>query len=406
MTKSRPAQTRGPRPLTDPQLVEIATLQPYPDNPRRGDVEAIKKSLETNGQYRGIVANRSSREVLAGNHTLRAANELGWTHIAVAWVDVDDEHAARIVLADNRTNDLAGYDLGALADLLNELPDLEGTGYDCDDLDGLLAELGTAPDLEDEPPPPPAESTTQPGEVFELGAHRLICADSREPDAYRTLLGDERAQLLWTDPPYGVDYEGKTEAKLRIKGDANGGLADLLAEAFGHIDAFLGDGAPLYVAHPAGERALVFGEAFLAAGWSLRQTLIWLKDSIVLGHSDYHYRHEQILYGFKPGQGRLGRGGSGWHGDNAQASVLEFDRPTASRDHPTMKPPPLIERCLRNSSAPGSLVLDPFAGSGSTLVACERSGRAARLIEVDATYCDVIRNRYLALIGETRKRGD
>ncbi len=136
-----------------------------------------------------------------------------------------------------------------------------------------------------------------------------------------------RRELLWTDPPYGVDYEGKTEAKLRIANDGKDGLPDLLGEAFAAADAALPDGSPLYIAHPGGERSFDFGHAFLEAGWSLRQTLVWVKDSIVLGHLDYHYRHEQILYGFKPGKGRLGRGGPGWHGDDAQASVLEFERP-------------------------------------------------------------------------------
>jgi site-specific DNA-methyltransferase (adenine-specific) len=401
-----PGGVSKPRPGVELDIARVAigTLRPYPRNPRRGNIEAIKQSLATNGQYRPIVVNRRTGEILAGNHTWRAARELGWSEIAVTYLDVDDEQAARIVLADNRANDLSGYDNEALADLLIELPSLEGTGYDRDDLDALLADLGIGSGLEDDPPPLPAEPRTRPGEVFELGAHRLICADARDPEAYRTLLGDEQAELLWTDPPYGVSYEGKTEAKLRIKGDGRDGLPDLLGKAFAAADTALADGAPLYVAHPGGERSLDFGRAFLGAGWSLRQTLVWVKDSIVLGHLDYHYSHEQLLYGFKPGSGRLGRGGSGWHGDDAQASVLEFDRPKASIEHPTMKPPALIEHCLRNSSRPGALVLDPFAGSGSTLVACEASGRAARLIELDPRYCDVICDRYEVLAGAAGRR--
>jgi DNA modification methylase len=142
----------------------------------------------------------------------------------------------------------------------------------------------------------------------------------------------------------------------------------------------------------------VFIAAFLAAGWSLRQSLVWVKDQMVLGRSDY--RHEPILFGYKPAvSGRLGRGGAGWHGDNSQTSVFEIDRPRASLEHPTMKPPELVEIALRNSSGRGELVLDPFAGSGSTLVACERLGRRARLIELDPGYCDVIIARYEALTG-------
>jgi DNA modification methylase len=145
--------------------------------------------------------------------------------------------------------------------------------------------------------------------------------------------------------------------------------------------------------------SVTFGTCFIEQGWLLRQTLVWAKDQFVLGRSDYHYRHEPILYGYKPGSGRLGRGGAGWHGDNRQDTLLEVARPRAAREHPTMKPPELIEIGLRNSSARGDVVLDPFAGSGSTLVACERAGRAARLIELDPRYCDVIVARFERLTG-------
>jgi len=406
MARSAKESASTPGPLAETSWVPIAELRPYPGNPRKGDLGAIKESLVENGLYKPVVVNRRTSEILAGNHTVRAAKELGWSEIAVSYVDVDAEQAARIVLVDNRTNDLAGYDDQALADLLAGLPKLAGTGYDQDDLDQLLAELGAEPERPDAPPPLPESSTTRPGELFELGRHRLLCGDARDPRALRTLLAGKRADLLWTDPPYGVSYEGKTKARLRIEGDQGADLAELLHCSFAAIDSSLSEGAPIYIASPGGGRSLPFIEAFLAQGWSLRQTLVWLKDSIVLGHADYHYRHEQILYGYKPGPERLGRGARGWHGDDAQASVLEFSRPYASRLHPTMKPPELIERCLRNSSPPGALVLDPFAGSGSTLVACERSGRSACLIELDPRYCDVICGRYEQLIGEpARKAG-
>jgi DNA modification methylase len=178
----------------------------------------------------------------------------------------------------------------------------------------------------------------------------------------------------------------------------------LLGAAFGCVDAALVEGAALYVAHPAGPGGLVFGSCFEAQGWRLRQTLVWVKDAFVLGRSDYHYRHEPILYGFKPGEGRLGRGGRGWYGGNGEQSVLEIPRPRASREHPTMKPPELVAVGVRNSSRRGEVVLDPFAGSGSTLVACEALGREARLIELEPGYCDVIVARFERLTGQSAKR--
>ncbi len=215
---------------------------------------------------------------------------------------------------------------------------------------------------------------------------------------------DEQAELLWTDPPYGVRYQGKTEKALRIDNDGAAGLEALLSESFAAADSALSPGARLYVAHPAGELSLTFGRCFVGQGWRLRQTLVWVKDAFVLGRSDYHYRHEPIYYGHKPGEGRIGRGARGWFGDNAQDSVIEVARPRASREHPTTKPPELVERCLRNSTRRGDLVLDPFAGSGSTLVACESSGRAARLLEADPRYCDVIVARWERLTGGRAER--
>jgi DNA modification methylase len=387
-------------------LVPIAELRLYQRNPRRGDVEAIKRSLAGNGQYRPLVVNRRTSEVLAGNHTLLAAQQLGWEQVAVTYVDVDAEQAKRIVLVDNRTSDLAGYDDEALAELLQELPELDGSGYDEAALSRLLDEVSPAelPGAEEEVPARPETPQTHAGDVWQLGRHRLVCGDATSPGDYERLLGDARPSMLWTDPPYGVAYEGKTNRRLRIAGDTEDGLEGLLSAAFAATNGVLAPGAALYVAHPAGPGSLLFASCFGEQGWQLRQTLVWVKDSLVLGRSDYHYRHEPILYGYKPGGGRLGRGAAGWYGGNAEQSVLEVSRPKASREHPTMKPPELIAVGVRNSSCRGDLVLDPFAGSGSTLVTCEALDRAARLIERDPGYCDVIVERFERQTGERGKR--
>lgn len=401
--KNAPTQSKPVSPETS--VVALDNLIPYPQNPRRGDVTAIVESLEAHGQYRPIVVNKRNSQVLAGNHTLEAAKQLGWDEIAVTYVDVDDEQAARIVLVDNRTNDLAGYDSSELAALLTELDGFQGTGYDQDDLDQLLAELEPEPDLgEDDPPPLPEDPKTKPGELWALGSHLLLCGDARDAATHKRLLGAKKADLLWTDPPYGVDYEGKTAEALKISGDKPKDLPDLLATAFGAADEVLSEAARIYICHPAGALARHFTDAFLDCGWHLHQSLVWVKDSLVLGHSDYHYRHEAILYGHKPGKGRIGRGGSGWFGDDSQSSVLEVPRPTASRLHPTMKPPELIEIAITNSTKRSDLVLDPFAGSGSVMVACERLGRSARMIELDTRYCDVIIERYERLTGKKARR--
>ncbi len=211
----------------------------------------------------------------------------------------------------------------------------------------------------------------------------------------------DRADVLWTDPPYGVDYVGMTDRALRLRGDDSAGVPHLLQESFAAAGEVLAGGAAIYLAHPAGPGALTFLQAFVAQGWRLHQILVWVKDRVVLGHSDYHYRHEPIAFGYAPGGGGRGRGRGGWYGGNDQDSVIEVPRPAASREHPTMKPVELIRRFLSNSCPPGGIVLDPFCGSGSTLIACEVLGASARAIEIDPVYCDVILARFEELTGES-----
>ncbi len=390
------------------QLVEVNVdeLCLYAGNPRRGRVDLIAEGLERYGQYRAIVARRADRTVLVGNHMLRAARQLGWRSVQVLYVDLSEEKSKQLLVWDNRTSDLADNDTEALVELLEGLDGLEGTGYEQQDLDELLDELDVEPLIPEDVPPLPDEPRTRPGEVIDLGAHRLICADARDPAAWAALLDGERPEAMWSDPPYGVQYEGKTADRLRIANDRASNVRGLLEAAFSLAHGMLIPGAAVYSCAPAGPLMADFIGAFTASGFSLRQTLVWVKDSMVLGRSDYHYRHEPILYGFKPtqGGGRLGRGGERWHGDSRQTSVLEVDRPRASRTHPTMKPPELIEIMLANSTRRGAVIVDPFAGSGSTLIAAERLGRKARLIELDAGYCDVVIARYEALTGAPLKR--
>ena len=377
--------------------VPIDSLTPYQDNPRRGDLEVIKESLAANGQYRPIVANRRTGEVLAGNHTLRAAEQLGWTRIAVTWVDVDDETARRIVLVDNRSNDLAGYDDALLASILEDLPDLEGTGYDKAALAELLAgrdDPVALTDPDEAAPLPERAPVSRVGDIWELGESRLLVGDATDEAAVLDALGDDRADCVWTDPPYGVDYVGKTKKALVIQNDTREDLPDLLSGAFRTAVAASRYGAPVYVAYAMREHQ-IFQDALESAGIIIRQHLVWVKNTMVLSHADYQYRHEPIIYGFTPGgTGRLGRGGPRWCGDNRATTVFEVDKPPANRDHPTMKPVELIDAMLANSLPTGGLVLDLFGGSGSTLIAAHHRRSRAVLVELDPRYADAICRRW------------
>jgi DNA modification methylase len=379
-------------------------LRCWPDNPRRIAPERLADLKCALVADREMLVARPllvlpDGTVFAGNARLLAAHELGWETIPVIVVDLEWERARVWALRDN--NSYGEWDEPVLAELLAELAeggfDLALTGFESRDLERILDGMVRSADPDDAPDAPAGAPESRLGEVYELGPHRLLCGDARDAAQLRELMDGESADVVWTDPPYGVSYVGKTKDALRLRNDNPDGLSALLGAALAAVDAVFAPGGRFYIAAPAGPLGTEFRLAVRAAGWDLHQTLVWVKQTPVLGHSDYHYSHEDILYGWKPGSGRPGRGrhrGSRWYGDNAQSSVFLIDRPSRSVAHPTMKPVELIVRQLRNSSRRGQRVLDPFAGSGSTLIACEQLGRCCYATEIDPAYCDVIRARY------------
>lgn len=394
-------------PDLEPLLCDIAAVTPHPENPRNGDTDAIVESIRIDGLYRPVYAQRSTGHILAGNHTTAATMELGGERIPVVWLDVDDSAARRILIKDNAIADLGRYDEGLLLQSLTDLRDevgLMGTGHTEESYAVLAAAVAAHNEEEvvgltdaDDAPPLREETVSHLGDLWQLGPHRLVCGDATDPAVVARLMdgGSERATAIWTDPPYGIDYVGKTKDALRIQNDGRdtSGLANLLRDAVGAAMTVSEPGGPVYMTGPPGPAGLIFYEV-LSELRILRQVLVWVKDGFVLGRSDYHYQHEPIFSGYLPGgEGRRGRGGSAWVGPNNCSSVMEELRPRASREHPTMKPVGLVARCLRNHR-PG-VVLDFFAGSGSTLLAAEHlPGWTARLVEVDPRYADVICRRY------------
>lgn len=333
-------------------------------------------------------------------------------------VDVDEDTARSIVLADNRLADLGEYDSTDLHALLSSLDSLSGTGYLQSDLDALTRDLFPPQPLTDpdDVPDVPANPVSELGQVWQLGDHRLLVGDATDVEAVRRLCGDVAPDMVWTDPPYGVDYVGKTKNQLKIRNDSERGLEALLRAAFRVVARVCRPGAPVYVAHADTER-VTFELALRSAGLLVRQNLVWVKNTLVVGRSDHHYRHEPILaaetgeepaakehepvlYGFtEGGSGRLGRGGPWWFGGNKASTVFEFNKPARSAEHPTMKPVGLIDAMLANSLPPGGVVLDPFAGSGSTLIAAHGRGSRCFAVELDPRYADVILRRFEAHTG-------
>jgi DNA modification methylase len=268
-------------------------------------------------------------------------------------------------------------------------------------LDRILAEFKPPADPDQAPPLSEREPDSKPGEIYRLGPHRVMCGDSRDREQMAALMEGQMAAVYWGDPPWGVGYVGRTPAALTIANDDAEGLLDLLVGAFTAATEALAPGSPFYIASPTGPQGTDFRLALRAVGWRHRQSLAWVKNSLVLGHGDYHNQYEEILFGATPGPGRPGRGrhrGTRWYGGNNQSSVFFVDRPVRSSQHPTQKPVALITAQLRNSSRRGDLVLDSFAGSGSSLIASELLGRRCFAMELSPAYVDVIRRRYAEFV--------
>ncbi len=375
--------------------VPIGELRPWIGNPRKNSdaVKAVADSIRKFGFGTPLVARREDRQIIAGHTRLLAARRLGLTHVPVRYLNLSAEDAQLLALADNKLGEIAEWDEGMLGRILEELKtahaDLSATGFDAGEIDRLLADLSAErlADVEEDPvPEPPETPDSVPGTVYELGPHRLLCGDSTQAATVRQVVAAEPVSLLWTDAPYNVAYEGAAGSIMNDNMSRERFRA-FLVDAFRACDSVMPPGAVFYLAH-ADTEGLAFRAAVETVGWKLSSCLIWRKDSLVLGRGDYHWIHEPILYGWKPGAPHHAVA------DRTQTTVWDVDRPKRSEEHPTMKPLPLIERAIRNSTETGEVVLDAFGGSGSTLIAAARTGRKALLVELDPKYCDVIRQRW------------
>ena len=386
----------------DTKVVSIDSLIPYAMNSRTHSdkqVDQIAASIKEFGFLNPIIVD-GENGIIAGHGRVMAAKKLGMAELPV----VEAKHLTKAqkkayVIADNRLALNAGWDTDVLGAELSELQgldfDIDLLGFDADEIAKLLEpEQVEGLTDEDDVPELAEEPVTKPNDIWILGNHRLMCGDSTSIEQIETLCG-QSVDIWLTDPPYNVAYEGKTKEALTIKNDSmeDEQFRQFLRDSYVAADSVMKSGAVFYIWH-ADSEGYNFRGAAKDADWQVRQCLIWKKQTMVIGRQDYHWQHEPCLYGWKSGAGHL------WASDRKQTTILNFDRPSRSESHPTMKPVNLFEYCLLNNTKGGDIILDSFGGSGTTMIAAEKNGRFARLMELDPKYCDVIVKRWQDFTGK------
>ena len=411
--------------------LSISEIKEYGKNAKlhpREQIEQIKKSIEEYG-FDDPIAVDENKVIIEGHGRLIAAKELDIKTVPVIYLrHLTEEQKKAYRIAHNKINMNSGFDMGMLQAELNEILSadfsIEALGFDETEIDEILQSVDEVYGLEDiaenynsqndfsereeeseydvtedefshdEAIAKIKEPRTKQGDIWLLGNHRLICGDSTDEKVIKKLMSSQKADMLLTDPPYNVAYQGGTSEKLTIDNDdmSDEDFADFLTSAFSAADSNLKQGGAFYIWH-ADTEGLNFRKACKTVDWQVRECLVWVKNTLVLGRQDYHWRHEPCLYGWKSGKAHY------FVNDRTQTTVLEYDKPARNAEHPTMKPIPLFAKLIENSTKENENVLDTFGGSGTTLIACEQLNRNCYMVELSPVYCDVIVNRWEALTG-------
>lgn len=379
-----------------------ADLLPADYNPRKdlkpGDAEyeKLKRSIEQFGYVEPVIWNQTTGRVVGGHQRLKVLMDMGMTEVDCVVVAMDEEKEKALNIALNKIS--GDWDKDKLALLIADLQgadfDVSLTGFEPAEIDALFKDTlkdGVKDDDFDVGAELAQPTMTKPGDIWTLGRHRLICGDSTKAETYDLLMGSTKANLVITDPPYNVNYEGSA-GKIKNDNMADEAFYNFLLDAYTQMHSAMADDASIYVFH-ADTEGLNFRRAFADAGFYLSGCCIWKKQSLVLGRSPYQWQHEPCLYGWKK------NGKHQWYTGRKETTIWEFDKPKKNGDHPTMKPIPLLAYPIMNSSMSNSVVLDPFGGSGSTLIACEQTDRICYTVELDEKFCDVIVKRYIEQVG-------
>ena len=371
--------------------LKVSDLIAYENNPRKNDdaVDAVASSIKSFGFKVPVIVD-SNNVIIAGHTRVKACKKLGITEVpCVIADDLTEDQIKAFRLADNKTSELAEWDLDKLSEELKFI-EMDMSQFGFEDLEQEL-DREVLEDEFDENEAVSENPYSRKGDIFILGNHKLMCGDSTINDDVKKLVDGKQVDMIFTDPPYNVDYEGSTGMKIQNDKQKDEDFYNFLSSAFNNMFECVKPGGVIYCCH-ADTEGLNFRTAFKNAGFKLAECLIWVKNSLVLGRQDYHWRHEPILYGWKEGAGHY------FVDDRTQDTIWEYNKPKANNLHPTMKPLELVGKAIKNSSKRNESVLDLFGGSGSTLIACEQIQRNAFLMELDERYVDVIVKRYLRFV--------
>lgn len=382
----------------------VADLLPAQYNPRKdlkpGDdeYEKLKRSITEFGYVEPVIWNQTTGRVVGGHQRLKVLQEMGMTEIDCVIIEVSEEKEKALNIALNKIS--GDWDTDKLALLITDLQgsdlDVSLTGFESAEIDALFKDDikdGVKDDDFDVEAELKKPTITKSGDIWTLGNHRLICGDSTKAETLELLMCGKKANLVVTDPPYNVNYEGSA-GKIKNDNMENTAFYEFLLAAFQNAEHAMAEDASIYVFH-ADTEGLNFRKAFVDVGFYLSGTCIWKKQSLVLGRSPYQWQHEPVLFGWKK------KGKHKWYTGRKESTIWEFDKPKKNGDHPTMKPIPLIAYPIMNSSMSNCIVLDLFGGSGSTLIACEQTNRVCRMVELDEKFCDVIVKRYIEQVGSS-----
>ena len=378
------------------KMIKVEEIKPYEKNPRINDeaVEYVANSIKEFGFKVPIVVDKNN-VIVAGHTRYKASKTLGLDEVpCIVADDLNEEQIKAYRLADNKVSEKAMWDYELLNLELLDIPNIEMSDFGFD-LDFNVEEEKEI--IEDEVPEVPEEPESKLGEIYQLGNHRLMCGDSTKEEDVNKLIGDKGKiiDLLITDPPYNVNYEGGTKDKLKIKNDnmENEMFHQFLFDVFTNAYNVLKDGASFYCWY-ASREVVNFHTSIEESGFTVKQELIWNKSSLVMGRQDYQWKHEPCLYGWKETNSHV------WYGDRKQTTVIDWEKPSKSDLHPTMKPVGLFDYQIKNSSKAGDNILDLFGGSGTTIMACEQNNRNAYVMEYDPKYVDVIIERWEKFTGK------